>query len=82
MNKGLTAEVGAAKVIAHTGGVGLDMTKMVKRVISVGTWLFATTFGVVDGEGKVETAFLASSSDLPASILLCRLVDLWQVAAF
>jgi hypothetical protein len=55
---------------------------MVKRVFSAGTWLSATSFWIVDGEDEIETTFPTGSSDSPAGVLLCRLVETRQIASF
>jgi hypothetical protein len=58
------------------------MTEMVKRVLSAGTRLSATSLRVVDGKNEVKTTFPTGSSDSPAGVLLCRLVESRQIASF
>jgi hypothetical protein len=58
------------------------MTEMVKWIFSAGTGLSATRFRVVDGEDEIETTLPTGSSDSPAGVLLCRLIETRQIASF
>jgi hypothetical protein len=81
---GLTGKIRALEIIADSQciGVGRCVTEMVEWVISIRARLYAASVRVVDGQGKMKTAFPAASCDLPACVLLCRLVKTRQIAAF